>query len=449
MATSEVLNTGQRTAPVEPRRDRDVPPKGRGWVWFVVILVIAGGIFGYIWQSRSRTAASSAAPAGRGRVRGAGGAGSAATPVLVSKVGQKTVPIEARAIGTVEAYSTVSIRSQIAGQLMETHFKEGDFVRKGQLLLTIDPRPYEAVLAQAKAELARDKAVAVNNRAQASRYLQLLAAGVVPAQQTESFTSAADASDATVSADEAAVQTAQINVEYCNIFSPIDGRTGSLMVKPGNLVKAADVPILVINQLNPIFVDFTLPQQYLPDVKKYMAAGSLTVTATLPNDASASEQGTLTFVDNSVDVTTGTIPLRATFANTQNRLWPGLYVNVVLRLSQENDAVVVPTAAIMQSQNGPVVYVVKADRTAEARTVVTNRTVEDETVIVAGLKPGETIVTDGQALLIDGSNVQIKNDSGAAEPAVAGSSNRRNPAGDQSHAPPGSDNATTSPRTTP
>ena len=211
----------------------------------------------------------------------------------------------------------------------------------------------------------------------------------------------------------------------------IDGRTGTLMVKPGNLVRAADVPILVINQLNPILVDFTLPQQYLPDVKKYMAAGSLAVTATLPNDPGATEQGKLTFVDNSVDATTGAILLRATFANTQNRLWPGLYVNVVLRLSQENDAVIVPTAAIMQSQKGTVVYVVKADRTAEARTVATSRTIEDETVIVSGVKPGETIVTDGQSQLVDGSHVQIKNDIGTAEPPASGGASRKTRSGDQ------------------
>ena len=186
-------------------------------------------------------------------------------------------------------------------------------------MLTIDPRPYEAALAQAKAVLARDKAVAVNNRAQANRNAQLLAAGVVAAQVAESFTSQADASDAGVSADEAAVQTAQINLDYCKINSPIDGRTGSLMVKPGNLIRAADVPLLVINQLNPILVDFTLPQQYLPDVKKYMAMGSLSVTAKVPNDTGSLEEGKLTFVDNAVDATTGTIPLRATFANKQNR----------------------------------------------------------------------------------------------------------------------------------
>jgi multidrug efflux system membrane fusion protein len=349
----------------------------------------------------------------------------------------------------VDAFSTVSIRSQIAGQLLEVHFNDGDFVRKGQLLLTIDPRPYQAALAQAKAVLTRDKAVAANNRAQAKRYGQLLAAGVVPAQEAESSTSMADASDATVSADEAAVQTAQINVEYCQIYSPIDGRTGSLMVRVGNLVRAADVPILVINQLNPILVNFTLPQQYLPDVKKYMAMGALPVTATVPNDSGAPEQGALTFIDNAVDATTGTIPLRATFANKENRLWPGLYVNVVLRLSQQVNATVVPTAAIMQSQKGPVVYVVKPNRTVEARPIVSSRAVEEETVIDKGLQPGETIVTDGQGLLVDGSNIQIKNEAGSPGPSTRGESGQANQAGDQ--APTASDRGrgTRSKRATP
>src|SRR5580700_8418130 len=240
------------------------------------------------------------------------------TRVSVAKVIQKTMPIEVTAVGNVEAISTISIRAQVAGEVQNIHFKEGDFVKKGEVLLTIDPRPYEAALAQAKAALARDKATGTYNRAQARRYKTLFDQGVIPAEQVDSFTSAADASDATVNADEAAVKTADLNLEYCTIESPIDGRTGTVMVKAGNLVKVADVPIVVINQVNPIYVNFTVPQQFWPDIKEHVDRGALHVMATIPQDLGHPIQGTLTFVDNMVDATTGTIHLRGTFQNRKN-----------------------------------------------------------------------------------------------------------------------------------
>ncbi len=342
-----------------------------------------------------------------------------AVPVVVAKVTQKAMPVQVTAIGNVQPYSTISLRTQVAGELLEAHFQEGDSVRKGQVLLTIDPRPYEAALAQAQAQLARDKALAVNSRVQAERYQQLLDAGIAPREQVDSFKSAADAAESVVTADEAAIKTAELNVEYCTIKSPIDGRTGALMVKAGNLVKVADVPIVVINQVNPIYVDFTVPQQYLPDVKRYMAQGTLHVQATVPQNASAPEEGTLTFVDNAVDPTTGTIHLKATFTNTRNTLWPGLYVNTTLTLSQQAAATVVPMQAIVASQKGPSVYVVKADGTVEARAVVTPRTALGEAVIDQGLKPGETIVTDGQARLVPGAKVEVTNAVEQGDPATA------------------------------
>jgi membrane fusion protein, multidrug efflux system len=337
-------------------------------------------------------------------------------PVVVGQVLQKTIPITLEAVGNVEAYSVVSIRSQVSGTLLAAHFKEGDFVRKGQLLLTIDPQPYQAALAQAQAALARDKAVALNNRVQAERYSKLLAEGVVPEQQVDSFKSAAEASDAVVNADEAAVKTTQLNLEYCTIYSPIDGRTGTLMVKPGNLVKAADVPIVVINQVNPIFVNFALPQQYWPEIKKYVAQGTLQVTTTVPRDPGPPELGALTFVDNAVDPTTGTIHLRATFTNLQNRLWPGLYVNASLKLFDQSNATVIPAQAVAAGQKGSYVYVLRADRTVEPRLVVSSRTVDGEAIIDQGLKPGETIVTDGLARLEPGAKVQIKSSMSEADP---------------------------------
>ncbi len=337
--------------------------------------------------------------------------------VTVGKVTQKTMPVEVLAVGNVESMSTVQIRAQVGGEVQEVHFNEGDFVKKGQVLFTIDPRPYEASLAQAKAALARDKATDVYNRSQAKRYKTLFDQGVIPAEQVDSFTSAADASDAVVNADEAAVKTAELNLEYCTINSPLDGRTGAVMVKAGNLVKVADVPIVVINQVNPIYVNFTVPQQYWPDIKEHVDHGALHVKAVIPQDAGASIDGTMTFIDNVVDPTTGTIHLRGTFQNQQNRLWPGLYVNILLTLSQQPNATVVPAHAIITTQQGSYVYVVRPNNTVEQRTVVPTRTIADETVVEKGVKLGETIVTDGQINLIPGAKIDAKNS--ADEPAKA------------------------------
>jgi multidrug efflux system membrane fusion protein len=334
---------------------------------------------------------------------------SPATRVTVAQVIQKTMPVEVTAVGNVEAISTISIRVQVAGEVQNIEFKEGDFVKKGQVLLTIDPRPYEAAVAQAKAALARDKATGKYNRAQAQRYKTLFDQGVIPAEQVDSYTSAAEASDAVVNADEAAVKTAELNLEYCTVASPLDGRTGAVMVKAGNLVKVADVPIVVINQVNPIYVNFTVPQQYWPDIKEDIERRALHVRVTIPQNSGRPVEGTLTFVDNIVDSTTGTIHLRGTFENSQNRLWPGLYVSVLLTLSQQPNATVVPAHSIVTTQQGSYVYVVKANNTVEQRTVLPNRTIDSDTVVDKGLRPGEIIVTDGQVNLVPGAKIEAKN----------------------------------------
>jgi membrane fusion protein, multidrug efflux system len=328
-------------------------------------------------------------------------------PVVVERVGTKTMPVEVTAVGNVESYSLL-VRAQVSGQLTEAHFHEGDFVRKGQLLFTIDSRRYEAALALAEAQLARGKAVAENDHVQAQRYKQLFEEGIGTREQADTFESSAKSADATIRADEAEVQTAKLNLEYCTIYSPIDGRTGAVMVKPGNLIQASDVTIVVINRVAPVGVRFAIPQQYLPDIKREMAKGPLRVTATVPNNPGPVEKGTLNFVDNAVDMTTGTIHLRARFANGQNRLWPGLFVNTVLTLSQQTGATVVPLEAISSGQQGSFVYVLKENNTVEARPVVSRRTVQNEAVIEKGLQPGETIVTDGQVRLVPGARVEIK-----------------------------------------
>lgn len=330
-------------------------------------------------------------------------------PVRVATAVRKTVPLDVRVIGAGEAYSTVSIKAQVSGELVGVHFREGDFVKKGQLLFTIDRRPFDAALQQAEANLARDKAQATNARQQAQRYEKLYQEGVASREQYDQLQTSADAGDAAVRADEAAVAYAKLQLQYCFIYSPIDGRTGSLMVHVGNLVKANDVPILlVINQIHPIYVDFSVPEDTLAEVKKYMAAGPLKVRAIIPDDPQHPEQGLLSFVDNAVDNTTGTIKLKGTFPNAGRRLWPGQFVNVILTLAEQRDAIVVPSQAVQNGQEGQYVFVVKADDTAESRPVVLGRRLEAETIILKGVAPGERVVTDGQLGLVSGAKVEIK-----------------------------------------
>ncbi|HEV8491058.1 MAG TPA: efflux RND transporter periplasmic adaptor subunit, partial [Candidatus Angelobacter sp.] len=271
---------------------------------------------------------------------------SAGAPVRVAMVASRTMPVELQAIGNVEAISTVSIKAQISGQLMRVHFKEGDFVKKGQLLFTIDRAPFEAALRQAEGTLARDEAQALNSRLDAERYQGLGKQGVASKQQVDAAAAAANAMAATVAADKAAVETAKINLEYTSIYSPINGRTGSVGVKEGNLVKANDVPILVtINQIEPIYVSFAIPEQQLAELKEYSNTKSLKVDVA-PQGGSQHFQGRLTFIDNSVDLTTGTIKLKATFDNASHVLWPGQFADVKLTLKSQPNAVVVPTAAL-------------------------------------------------------------------------------------------------------
>jgi multidrug efflux system membrane fusion protein len=331
-----------------------------------------------------------------------------AVPVTVAKAVQKTVPINLTAIGTAEAYSTVSIKSQVNAILEQVHFKQGDFVKKGDLLFTLDARPFQSALAQSEANLARDQAQAELNQVQSARYQKLYDAGVAPKEQYDQMKATADAQDALVHADQAAVQSAKLQLQYCTIYSPTDGRTGALQVYPGNLVKENDVPILVvINQMSPIFVDFSVPEQYLAVVKKYMSGGRLQIEAT-PYGETVSEVGYLTFVDNNVDNTTGTIKLKGTFPNEDHRLWPGQFSVVSLRLAEQEKAIVVPSQAVQTGQSGDFIFVVKADQTVESRPIKVARQLEGESVISSGIAPGDTVVTDGQLRLIPGIKVQVK-----------------------------------------
>jgi multidrug efflux system membrane fusion protein len=354
----------------------------------------------------------------------------------VATVSQKDVPINIDIIGNVESYSTISVKAQVGGALTKVSFREGDFVKKDDLLFTIDSRPYEGMLNQAQANLSRDTAAlgqaeanlardAANEKyaqSQAARYAKLFEAGVVSREQTDQARASADALAQTILADKAAIESAKaqivasksavenakVQLSYTAIHSPIDGRTGNLTVKQGNLVAANVMELVTIAEVQPIYVTFSVPEAQLTGIKKYMAQGKLSVNATPQDDNTQREVGVLTFVDNTVDSTTGTIKLKGTFPNSDHKLWPGEFVRVTLRLTTQADAVVVPNQAVQTGQDGPYVYVVKDDKTVEMRPVVTSTRVDQDLVIDKGLRPGETIVTEGQLRLAPGSKVQFR-----------------------------------------
>jgi membrane fusion protein, multidrug efflux system len=331
-----------------------------------------------------------------------------AVPILAAKVVQKTVSDTIRAIGRVEAFSTVDVKAQISGQIMQVHFLQGQDVKQGDLLFTIDPRPFEAALQQAQAILAKDRAQYRMAAADEHRYSVLLKQNVGSRQQYDQVEANAAALSASMQADAAAVQTAQLNLEYCQIRAPIDGRTGDLLVHAGNLVKPdADTAMVVINQVHPVYVDFAIPEQKLPSVREFMAERKLAVQVSLPEQQGV-ESGELTFVDNSVDSKTGTINLKGEFANGNGRLWPGEYVNATLILRDHPGAILVPSQAVQTGQQGSFVFVVQPAMKVELRPIVAGETIDSETVVNSGLKAGETVVTDGQLRLIPGATVTIK-----------------------------------------
>jgi multidrug efflux system membrane fusion protein len=388
-------------------------------------------------------------------------------PVTVSQVVRKNVPIQLRVIGSVEAYAVISIKSQVGGEVTKVSFQEGQDVQIGDLLFTIDPRPFEAALKQVEANLGRDRAqvrqveaTLAKDKAQVSqaqanltrdqaqakkavedvqRYSYLVEKGYVAREQYDQFRTNAEALEATVQASRAALENAQaavqvsqaalenaqaavqasqavvenakIQLTYCSIRSPMNGRTGTILVQQGNIVKANDLPLVVINQITPIYVSFSVPEQNLVDVQKYGGPGKLKVTAILPQEEKRPEEGMLTFVDHAVDNTTGTIRLKATFNNKDRRLWPGQFINVLLTFTTQTDAVVVPSRAVQTGQKGAYVFVVKPDSTVELRPLTPDRAVDGETVIAKGLSAGETVVTEGQLRLVPGAKVEEKKNS--------------------------------------
>jgi membrane fusion protein, multidrug efflux system len=344
-------------------------------------------------------------PPAAGGKKGAG----PAVPVTVGRVTTKTVPVELQAVGKVEPLSTVDVLARIGGELNVVHFAEGQEVQKGQVLFTIDPRPYQAALDQAQAAVARDKAVAANSAADLRRYGDLVQKEYVTREQYDRIAADTASSSATVKADEAAVEAARLQLEYCTIRAPLTGRTGSLLVHAGNLVKANDAqPLVVIHQIQPIYVSFAVPEAELAGIESYRRAGQLTVESVPSEGRGAVQQGALSFIDNQIDRTTGTILLKATFPNAGRTLWPGQFTNVRLTLARQANAVVVPAQAVLTGQQGQYVYVVRPDQTVENRVVKVSRTVGADAVVAAGLTPGETVVTDGQLRLAPGVRIQAK-----------------------------------------
>jgi multidrug efflux system membrane fusion protein len=330
-------------------------------------------------------------------------------PVLAATVTEKTVPVELKVIGNVEAFSTVSIKSRLSGQLVQVNFKEGQDVKQGDLLFVIDPRPYEAALRQVEANLARDKALATKAQADAGRYAELIRKQFVSQQDYDQAKATAESLSATVNADQVAVQNAKLNLSYCYIKAPISGRTGSLIAQQGNMIKDnADTAMVVINQIQPIYVSFAIPEQDLAAVRKFMAIEKIKVAVVIAGQENAPEMGVLSFIDNAVDKTTGTILCKATFTNESKRLWPGLFVNVVVQLSTQPNAILVSSRAVQTSQEGQIVFVVKPDLTVEIRPVEVGRSIDGDVIVTKGLKAGERVVTDGQLRLVPGAKVEIK-----------------------------------------
>ncbi len=355
-------------------------------------------------------------------------------PVLAGKVAQKTMPVIIEAIGTVEAYNSVTLYSRVVGQLLGIHFKEGQDVKKGQPLFTIDPGPFREKLRMSEAKLAQDIAQLKYNEDEAKRYAFLLEKGAVATSDYENKKTLALTQQATVGSSRADVDNARLNLEYCYIRSPFDGRTGVHLVKEGAMIKDNDTKLVVVNQISPIYVKFSVPEKQLPEIRKYMTSEAMKVKVSPQGTQGAPIEGKLTFVDNTVDTTTGMILLKAEFKNSDKLLWPGQFINVVLSLTEEQNALVVPAKAVQIGQKGHFVFVVKPDKKAELRNVTVARTIGEETVISKGVSAGETVVTDGHLKLKDGFPVEIRE---SLTPGSTGIPTKPASAGGQTKSTPG------------
>ena len=360
----------------------------------LALVALAGGLGVYVYQA-NKPAAANAKPAAR------------PVPVLVAEVARKTLPLRLPAVGQTQAAATVTVRSRVDGQLLEAAFQEGQMVRKGDLLFRIDPRPLEASLNQAQANLGRDQAQLDKARLQLTRNQGLAPKGYVSTENLEDARAASEALEATVKADQAAVELARLQLAYATLHAPIDGLAGARLADPGNLVKTNDTALVTINQIEPIYVAFALPERHLAEVRRLLAAGALRVEAQ-PQDGGPPVSGAVGFLDNKVDPTTGTIGLRATFPNTDHRLLPGQFVTLDLALGELGGTLVVPSRAVQVGQKGEQVYVVTPEGTAELRPVTLGPRVAEETAIRTGLVVGDRVVIDGQMRLTSGAKVEVR-----------------------------------------
>jgi membrane fusion protein, multidrug efflux system len=390
----------------------------------------------------AQLACNSTQPSAKGPGRG----GFPPSPVTAAKADQRDIPVQLREIGSVDPIAVIAVKAQIGGALTKVFFKEGDDIRKGQQLFEIDPRPYQqaidqaqaaiekdnALISQAQANLARDRVQTANAKEQADRYEALAKDGLISKDQNSTYQTtfnsqnealraddaAINSAKASLNVDKAALETAKLNLSYCYINSPIDGRAGSLLIQAGNLIKANDTTALVnINQVEPVYVTFSVPEQFLDEIRAYSREKPLAVTAIVSPDniavvnptSSNRKTGQMTFIDNLVDNTTGTIKLKAVFPNTDHALWPGQFVNVIITLRTLHGVTVIPSEAVQSGQQGQFVFVLNPDQTVANRPVKLGQSFENQIVVDSGVAPGETVITDGQMRLIPGTRVRVVN----------------------------------------
>jgi multidrug efflux system membrane fusion protein len=357
---------------------------------------------------------------GGGSSRGGRGRGDAggAVPVLTAKVSEMSMPVMLQGVGNVEAFSTVEVRPQVSGPLMTVNFNEGQDVTAGQLLFTIDPRPFELAVKQAEAALAKDAGQSKTAEVQRARYTNLMKSGLVSQADFDTVNAQANSLQSTLALDNVAIENARLQLQYTRITAPVTGRTGALQVHQGSLVRTADAsPMVVINQITPVRVTFSLPSENLPEIRAGQARGPLVTEAVASGDTGTNvSNGALSFIDNAVDPTTAAIKLKATFANRDRKLWPGEFVQVRLRLSLDPHALVVPAAAVQNGVQGQYVYVVTPNRTVALRQVTVARTDANNAVIATGLQAGEEVVTDGQLRLTPGARISVRPPAGGSQP---------------------------------
>jgi len=376
------------------------------WALAFVAILVAGGVsYQVLVPARSQTAVTRASPL---------------VPVTVATVAEQAMPVRQETIGAVQTIASVSVKSRIDGVITEMLIRDGQFVKTGDVMIRLDSRAAEAQVHQADAQLAHDVAQLVNARHDVERYAPLVAKDFVSRQQYDTAVTTAKALEASVGADQAALENAKVLLSYDTISAPIDGRVGTIAIKTGNSLKANDVPLLSINQIVPIYVGFSLPQDTLPEIRTAMAKGPVAVDVVPAGDSAPAETGKLEYFDNAVDVSSGTIALKAIFANAEQRLWPGQFVNVAMTLRIEPDALIVPQAAVQAGQNTTYVFVIKPDNTAEFRPVTVSRTIAGITVIAKGLAKGERVAVDGQLRLSNGTKVEVR--AAAAQPRAGDAS---------------------------